>query len=479
MKKLILLVFLTGLICLSGICQTAVKKMPVTTSSDKARELFIQARDLKENIEYVPGDKLLRQAIELDPDFALAHIWLLTPEGAKKAMELIRFVTPGEAFLIRSLDALLKADPKVAEANSDSLVVLYPNDKSALFFAGFIINQSNQAKGVKYLNRAIALDPNYAAPYNMIGYYYMEAGNFEEAGKALRKYLELQPKSGNAHDSYGDFLSRTGKYAEAIAEFRKAYENEPSFSGSMVKAGWIHIRQGEFGPARKVFADYGRTAANDDERLFAILQQALTAYVEGNMKQAFADLDAMKKMAIEVKNPWYTVNEGMYKGMMLLESGDPAGAIRYFVQVQEMIPSTGLKADEVIAANFYNHGFQCMALAAGKKLEKARQELALSRQIFESREKNIQDTNFMNLFQGSLEILLKNYKQAIEFMEPGAIKSASVSSQYYTGLAYDRAGNVDKAIEYYTKANESANTTFTAFYLNKTKKRIQELKKIK
>jgi tetratricopeptide (TPR) repeat protein len=479
MKKIIILFFLTGLTCQIGICQSSDKKMPVTTSSDKARELFIQARDLKENIELVPGDKLLSQAIELDPDFALAHLWLNTRPGTDKAMELIRLVTPGEAFMIRSQDAIYKGDFKLASLYDDSLASLFPKDPSVLFNAGNTFFLTDNAKGVKYLEKAIAVDQNYAPAYNILGYNYMYAGDNEKAGKTFRKYLELRPKSGNGHDSYGDFLHRTGKYSEAIEQYRIAFENEPSLTASLVKTGWVHIRKGEFNLARESFNEFDRAALNDGEHLDAIIYQSLTSFIMGDMKRAFTELDAMKKKAIEVKNLFYRIFENTYKGLMLVESGNPAGAIAHFRQSHDLIPTVGLDSAGVSYQNMYNQGFLSMALAFSGQLDEAQKELALAKQIFDGRARGIQDNNFMGLFQGTLEINRKNFPKAIELLEPGAILNESAPNQYYTGLAYDLAGNRVKAIEFYTKANENLDTNFTALYLNKTKKRLEELKKLK
>jgi tetratricopeptide (TPR) repeat protein len=478
MKKFLIIFFLIGLIGQTGISQSADKKLPITTSSEKARELIIQARDLKENIEYVPGDELLKKAIELDPNFAQAHLWLYTRAGTDKAMELIALVTPGEACKIRAQAAAYKGDTKLACQYADSLVILFPKDPSVLYDAGGTIMSCDKEKGMKLLEKAIVLDPKYAPAYNILGYYYMYAGNMPEAGKALSKYLELRPKSGNGHDSYGDFLQVTGKYTEAMEHYQMAIKNEPTLTVSLVKIGWMHIRKGEFTPARESFREFGRAAINDTERLDAMTFQALTSYIMTDMKQAFTELDDMKKKAAELKNQYYQIGAGSYKGLMTLESGNAAGAIPHFRKNLDMIPTLGLDSTGASAQNMYNRGFLCMALASNGQLAEAQKELTAVKQIFDVRKRGVFETNFMNLFEGVMELNRKNYQKAIELMKPGAELSASVPHQYYIGLAYDRDGKVKKAIEYYTMANASIDTNWTALYLNKTKKRIEELKKV-
>jgi len=50
------------------------KEIPITTTSEDARNLYLQGRDLVEKIRFTDGNKYFHQALEKDPDFALA--WL-------------------------------------------------------------------------------------------------------------------------------------------------------------------------------------------------------------------------------------------------------------------------------------------------------------------------------------------------------------------------------------------------------------------
>ncbi len=461
----------------SGICQQAGKRMAITTTSEKARELFILGRDLKDNIEYVTGDRLLKKAIEIDPDFALAHLYLGTYAGTDKAMEQIKYVTPGEALLIRTQNAAFRGNPQLASKYADSLAALYPDDPVVQYRAGNFITSTNRDKGVKIMEKAVQLDENYAPAYNILGYFYMYDGNNELAGKTFKRYLELRPNSGNGHDSYGDFLQSTGKYNEAIEQYRLAFQNEPTMTAALSKTGWSYIRMGQFDKARKTFWEFEQAAQNDVERLDALFQLSLTSYVQGDMKQAFTELGTMKKKAAEVKNLYFQLWDDTYKGLMQLEAANPAGAIPYFRQALAAIPSSGLDSTGMSNMNFYHHGFLSMALALNGKTDEAQKEVTVSRQIFDLRKRGIQETDYMNLYQGIVEFSRKNYKTAIELMEPGALMDNYTIHQYYTGLAYDKSGNMDKAIKYYSKANSNLDTQFTAFYLNKTAKRLAELKK--
>jgi len=51
-------------------------KVPLTTSSDEARQLYIKARDLNEKLKITDAHKVFEQAVAKDKTFALAYLGL-------------------------------------------------------------------------------------------------------------------------------------------------------------------------------------------------------------------------------------------------------------------------------------------------------------------------------------------------------------------------------------------------------------------
>jgi TolB-like protein/Flp pilus assembly protein TadD len=126
------------------------------------------------------------------------------------------------------------------------------------------------AKGIKYLQQAIDLDPGYALAYSGLAFYYVQSldqilppkeampKSREAAVKALalddslaeahvslayvywqydwdwpraehefHRALELDPNNADTHGPYGFFLSLTGRFDEGLAEVKKAAELNP------------------------------------------------------------------------------------------------------------------------------------------------------------------------------------------------------------------------------------------------------------
>src|SRR4029077_14179404 len=49
-------------------------KIPITTSSNDARELYLKGRDLQETLRATDARNLYEQAVAKDPNFALAYV---------------------------------------------------------------------------------------------------------------------------------------------------------------------------------------------------------------------------------------------------------------------------------------------------------------------------------------------------------------------------------------------------------------------
>jgi tetratricopeptide (TPR) repeat protein len=129
--------------------------------------------------------KRWRMAANIDPEFALVHLFLSysTPDPAEGQMErqkakfLARDVTPGERLLITWFDGVRENDYLPGIAAMNDLVQQYPKDKHVLVWAGsWLFHQREFQLAQKRLEQAVAIDPDFAAPLNDLGYIYAYQG---------------------------------------------------------------------------------------------------------------------------------------------------------------------------------------------------------------------------------------------------------------------------------------------------------------
>lgn len=93
--------------------QAAAGKIPVSSASDEARSAFFKDRDLAEKLRATDGRQYYLKASELDPKSALGPLGLANTAptaaeffaGIGKASSLADAASPGEAHMIRTLEA--------------------------------------------------------------------------------------------------------------------------------------------------------------------------------------------------------------------------------------------------------------------------------------------------------------------------------------------------------------------------------------
>jgi DNA-binding winged helix-turn-helix (wHTH) protein/TolB-like protein/Tfp pilus assembly protein PilF len=102
------------------------------------------------------------------------------------------------------------------------------------------------------INKALALDPNLSDSQTSLAqlkyHYYWD---WQGAEQAFRRALELDPNSVNAHQFYARLLATLGRYGEALVEVEKARELDPRSIDLAVPLFAILEKQGRYDEALK------------------------------------------------------------------------------------------------------------------------------------------------------------------------------------------------------------------------------------
>ena len=229
-----------------------------TTRSAEAYELFDQGYFQMNAFQFARADSSLRRAVALDPGFAAAHALLSqialrfgdkegslreaaaadslaarlpnALERAKLALLLLGYKKPGD----QARDSLL-----------DYVLAEQPADLMALSVKANVLYQSGRPDECQRVwEQILAIEPNLAPAYNMLGYLAAGRGDYEQAVTHLRKYAFLAPDLANPHDSLGEVLSWKGDYAEAELAFKTALDVQEDFYYSQIHLGELYLEQG-------------------------------------------------------------------------------------------------------------------------------------------------------------------------------------------------------------------------------------------
>jgi tetratricopeptide (TPR) repeat protein len=324
----------------------AADRIPITTSSEEARKLYLEGRDLAEKLRATDAKARFEKAAALDPAFALAQVGLANTSGTAKeffaaterAVALAPKASEPEQLLICALDAGAKGEPDRQKDCLTRLVAAVPDDERAHNQMGaYHFGRQDYAAAVAEYTKATSLNPRFSQPYNQMGYAYRFMGRYKDAEAAFKKYIELIPGDPNPYDSYAELLMKMGRFEESIKSYEKALSVDRNFVASYVGIGNNHVFLGRPAEARASYAKLAGIARNDGERLQSHFWTAMSYVHEGASDKAIAELE--KSAALNQGRGDLAALSGTYNAMgnVLLEAGRvDAAAARFRDQLATM-----------------------------------------------------------------------------------------------------------------------------------------------
>ena len=271
--------------------------IPFSTKSAEAREALQEGVVRWENHRMAEAVESYRKAIQADPDFAVAHLYLSTlsprPEEQgnelKKALALRSAATGDEQLLIDWLASTSQNQILPAIASMNELLGRYPEDKHLLYRAAiWFRNQRQLSRSVALYERLLKLDPEFADALNQLGYIYAFQADFDKAVATMKKYVAVLPHEPNPEDSYAEILRMAGRYEEAIAHYHRALEIEPTFWMSQEGIAGTYSLMGDQARARTEYAKAIEHAPSQATALLWTMNSAVTWVRESNYENANA-----------------------------------------------------------------------------------------------------------------------------------------------------------------------------------------------
>lgn len=459
-KTTTLLVCAAAIAIMGGCAATADDsgKMPITTKSQKARQLFVKGRDLQERLRGQESRTFLQQAVAEDPEFAQAHYLLaLTSPTAKEffealneAQKYVPSASKGEQLLIGGFAAGVNGDSKTQRSMFKELAATYPNSVRAQNnLGGFYFGQQEYTAAIAQYEKAIKIDPDFSQPYNQMGYSYRFTGNFEKAEKVFKKYIEILPDDPNPHDSYAELLMKMGRFDESIEQYQKALQVNAAFFNSLLGIASNYNFKGDHRAARKQAQKLYKTAANDGQRRAALTAMAISYVYESDLEAALDELRKMYDLASAIDD---AANMSADLGTManvMLEFGKTTEArAKFNASLDAILKSDQSEQQKDLARQFDHFNVGRAAVAEGR-LDEARQHASAFRAKANALGNRFQIQAAHQLF-GTMALAEKDFDAAVAELEQS--NQRNPNNIYLLAMAHEGHGDNKTAKELYSKA---------------------------
>jgi tetratricopeptide (TPR) repeat protein len=253
------------------------------TENARAYQLYLKGRyhwNKRDKPAAEKGIEYFQRAIDVDPNYALAHAGLA---DSYIVLGFHALLPPGEAMpkARQAAKRALEIDDSLAEAHISLAYVT-------------AIYEWDWAGAEREYRHALQLNPNYATAHHWYGEYLALLGRSQEAAAELELAHQLDPLSLIINVALGWIYYLGRRYDEALERYNRTLELDPNFTQTHFCLGLAYVQRSMFDQAiaefQKVIAIRGR-----DSGALAVL--GYTFAVAGRKREAEELLEELKEQA--------------------------------------------------------------------------------------------------------------------------------------------------------------------------------------
>ena len=148
--------------------------------------------------------------------------------------------------LVTALNCHQQGDLLQAKALYQEILLLEPNNVSALHLSGILAGQQGDYPSAQtYIERALILEPNVPSFHNNLANALKHQGRLGDAITHYKKALALEPSNAPANNNLGILLYQNQQHQEAITYYEAALKIKPDYTDAYYHLGLalLHLQQ--------------------------------------------------------------------------------------------------------------------------------------------------------------------------------------------------------------------------------------------
>ena len=483
----------------------------VTTDSPEAYRAYVEGLNLADKLYFKEAASAFKKAIEFDSSFAMAYYNLSAledpgkrRESLQKAVELADNTTERERLLIFAWNYLMQNKSKEASEIYRKVIEKYPHEIEAYNNLALISDPDTTL-----LLNGVHANPSAKILWDQLALTYALNNQKKEALNAVNEYIRLSPAEPNPYDSKGEIFAIFMDYDSSAIYYKKAMEFRQDSWRAAMKLSCYDVLQGRYEEAQKYIDRYGEQSIrypsinvhrgllnSEIKRLENVLKTNIRTWdrtcIRAILIHLYYETGRFKKMLFFVKRC-----VGDWKDLF---PNDHYG--RTFLVWALAINNNSMEAEKIIEGMQENKDesfpwVQVHALFASSMLsfEKGDYNLALDK--FNKTFSKLKPNHEPNIFQAICLLKTGQIQKAVKQFNliknwpmfdlsyqmiwvPGGKFYGyinNVKAHYWLGIAYEKLGKKDKAIdEYKTFLDIWKDADFNSPEINDAKVRLEKLK---
>jgi tetratricopeptide (TPR) repeat protein/predicted Ser/Thr protein kinase len=471
------------------------KVADVTTHSQEALRYYLEGKEFSSKHYYTEAEKSFKKALEYDSTFAMVYLSLATiaynngdPELKQLIAKAVKYsdrVSQKEKMYIQAFEAYASENTAQFIEVLQKLVQRYPDEKQAFQWLGVAnVRLKKYDESIHYLSKAIEIDSLYRSAYYALAYVYDRVGDFEKSIWAVNKYISSAPGEPNPYDVRGDLYGYNGKLDQAIESYKKALQIKPDFYKSLSKLGDMYLLKRHYAKAESCYEELASSSdksTRSDGRYylalvplyqgkfnqaFKIIDQGIAADQMEKMEQGTAGKYSLKVYAYEALREYPLAVRQLELSQEVNDRLDPDDPVGYRIWLVEMLAAGGniAKAGEIartlkkrIEKKAPRRMFEYWDAMGGIELAKGNKIVAVDYYKRADMEANYPYFWLRYLLarayleSGNLSATISVLEKALSRYDDSRAGEPQKGpmAYYLLGLAYEKSGWKDKAIQQY------------------------------
>ncbi len=304
------------------------------TQSTAALTAFQQAETLRKQPNDTGLDAAIekyKEAVDLDPRFALAHAELAIAYCHLYAIRR----EPGALDLSRgNYERALTLDPTLVDGYLARALVM---DETG-----------NEPGALDAFAKALALDPVNPKALMWQAESFTRLNRWAEAEQAFHRVLKARPNSWVAYNQLGYALDRQGKYQEAIQAFRAASVAAPGSSLAFSNLGGEYLQIGDFAKATESLKKSLALQPSD----MAAANTALALRYEGKFEEALPFAQKAVELNAADDTNWLELGD-CYSSLHNRESEAKGAYLRAAIEAERLLQTDATNGPRWMLLAFY------------------------------------------------------------------------------------------------------------------------------
>jgi tetratricopeptide (TPR) repeat protein len=402
------------------------QEVDITASSRDAFALFERGRDAFHRTWFERADELLAEAVAVEPDLAIAQAYKATTETflyfdaserMERAIELAEEASPGERLMVSALAAFADGDFESTALTLREIISLFPDDRWARHALGFtLVDLGMPDHAIPVLTELIEDHPGFVAPWNHLGYAYLDVGELSLAKQSASRFITADPENPSARDSWADVMVAAGDLDAAIASLTRALLLDPQYGYAMQHLGDVLMIEGQPQMARTAYRTATQIAARYSPRFTIVTEERIagTWIRQLQFDEADAVLGELASTAQEHGEAASTVTAHRAQLLIHLTGGDASASERVLEAYTDSLHALGEDAGRYGEPAYYDF-FQGWRLVVAGRYEAAGQ--VISNLESASQHRGSVEHQLAARLLGELALAQLDYTSAIEAFE--------------------------------------------------------------